>query len=242
MTDFVTLRHQISKTMEYRISTIMDQNGLPFVEAPDGGIDFGQITVEQNLPPAPIRLSIGDRNNGLMHIEFVTATKLGKPVLCRLWHSWHTLRKTTIVSRRVTRTRMRVRVKAKPTWCNLPTSITIRYGCNCRKMTPIGTSIVRVFCRKDTVETRKTSGLLPNCRMRNRLPVILRSLQQMPIKRQAQTVLYPMFPIAKIQLFHNMQLYFQKLTQNNDDMPKITTFVPLKMNRVRSVSHRIYEF
>ena len=69
MTDFVTLRHQISKTMEYRISTIMDQNGLPFVEAPDGGIDFGQITVEQNLPPAPIRLSIGDRNNGLMHIE-----------------------------------------------------------------------------------------------------------------------------------------------------------------------------
>ena len=55
--------------MEYRISTIMDQNGLPFVEAPDGGIDFGQITVEQNLPPAPIRLSIGDRNNGLIHIE-----------------------------------------------------------------------------------------------------------------------------------------------------------------------------
>ena len=55
--------------MEYRISKIMDQNGLPFVEAPDGGIDFGHITVEQNLPPAPIRLSIGDRSNGLMHIE-----------------------------------------------------------------------------------------------------------------------------------------------------------------------------
>jgi len=35
-----------------------------------------------------------------------------------------------------------------------------------------------------------------------------------------------------------MQLYFQKLTQNNDDMPKITTFVPLKMNRVRSVPHQ----
>ena len=69
MTDFVTLQHQISKTMEYCISTILDQNGLPFVEAPDGGIDFGHITVEQNLPPAPIRLSIGDRNNGLMHIE-----------------------------------------------------------------------------------------------------------------------------------------------------------------------------
>ena len=55
--------------MEYCISTILDQNGLPFVEAPQGGIDFGFITVEKNLPPAPIRLSIGDRSNGLMHIE-----------------------------------------------------------------------------------------------------------------------------------------------------------------------------
>ena len=57
MTNFVVLQHQIFQTMEYCISTIMDQNGLPFVEAPDGGIDFGHITVEQNLPPAPIRLS-----------------------------------------------------------------------------------------------------------------------------------------------------------------------------------------
>ncbi len=54
-------------------------------------------------------------------------------------------------------------------------------------------------------EVKKTSGLLPNCRMRNRLPVILRNLQQMPIKRQVQTVLYPMFPNAKIQLFHKPQ-------------------------------------
>ena len=69
MTNFVVLQHQIFQTMEYCISTIMDQNGLPFVEAPYGGVDFGHITVEQNLPPAPIRLSIGDRNNGLMHIE-----------------------------------------------------------------------------------------------------------------------------------------------------------------------------
>ncbi len=69
MTNSVTLQHQICNTMEYCISTILDQNGLPFVEAPDGGIDFGHITVEQNLTPAPIRMSIGDRNNGLMHIE-----------------------------------------------------------------------------------------------------------------------------------------------------------------------------
>ena len=69
LTSVVSLRHQIFSTMEYCISTILDQNGLPFVEAPDGSIDFGHITVEQNLPPAPIRLSIGDRNNGLMHIE-----------------------------------------------------------------------------------------------------------------------------------------------------------------------------
>ena len=73
---------------------------------------------------------------------------------------------------------------------------------------------------------KKTSGLLPNCRMRNRLPVILRNLQQMPIKRQAQTVLYPMFPNAKIQLFHNMQVSSRKITQNNAIMSKITIFVP----------------
>jgi len=69
LTNSVTLQHQIIQTMEYCISTILDQNGLPFVEAPQGGIDFGFITVEKNLPPAPIRLSIGDRSNGLMHIE-----------------------------------------------------------------------------------------------------------------------------------------------------------------------------
>ena len=82
---------------------------------------------------------------------------------------------------------------------------------------------------------KKTSGLLPNCRMRNRLPVILRNLQQMPIKRQAQTVLYPMFPNAKIQLFHNMQVSLRKIAQNNVIMSKITIFVPLLMNRALSV-------
>jgi hypothetical protein len=94
---------------------------------------------------------------------------------------------------------------------------------------------VLAFCRKGMEEIRKTSGLLPNCRMRNRLPVILRNLQQMPIKRQVQTVLYPMFPNAKIQLFHNMQVSLRKITQNNVIMSKITIFVPLLMNRALSV-------
>ena len=133
------------------------------------------------------------------------------------------------------RIRMRLRDKTKPTWFNLPMSITILYGCNSQKTTPIGMSIVLEFCRKGMGEIRKTSGLLPNCRMRNRLPVILRNLQQMPIKRQAQTVLYPMFPNAKIQLFHNMQVSLRKITQNNVIMSKITIFVPLLMNRAISV-------
>ena len=51
----------------------------------------------------------------------------------------------------------------------------------------------------------KTSGLLLNCRMRNRLPVTLRNLQQMPIKRQIQTVLYPMFPSAKTKTIPKLQ-------------------------------------
>ena len=55
--------------MDYTISQIIDQNGSPFIEAPDGGIDFGHITLEQNLTPAPIRLSLGNKENGLIHIE-----------------------------------------------------------------------------------------------------------------------------------------------------------------------------
>ena len=122
--------------------------------------------------------------------------------------------------------RLQKREKTKLIWSNSQTSITILYGCNCQRMTPIGMSIVLAFCRKGMGKIRKTSGLLPNCRMRNRLPVILRNLQQMPIKRQAQTVLYPMFPNAKIQLFHNMQVSLRKITQNNVTMSKITIFVP----------------
>ena len=122
--------------------------------------------------------------------------------------------------------------KAKLTWSNLPMSITILYGYNYQKMTPIGMSIARAFCQKDTGERRKTSGLLPNCRMRNRLPVILRNLQQMPIKRQAQTVLYPMFPKAKIQLFHNMQAHLLKFTPKYHYHVKIYYLCPFIKNRV----------
>ena len=191
----------------------MDQNGLPFVEAPDGGIDFGHITVEQNLPPAPIRLSIGDRNNGLMHIEIRHGDQIRKAgfetvvaFVAYVARNYNSIKKGNAYRS--------AQKKAKPIWSNLPTSITIPYGCNYQWMTPIGMSIAQAFCQKGPVERRKTSGLLPNCRMRNRLPVILRNLQQMPIKRQAQTVLYPMFPKAKIQLFHNTQVHFRKNTEN----------------------------
>ena len=55
--------------MDYTISQFVDQNGSPFIEAPDGSIDFGHITLEQKLTPAPIRLSLGNKENGLLHIE-----------------------------------------------------------------------------------------------------------------------------------------------------------------------------
>jgi hypothetical protein len=55
--------------MDYTISQFIDQNGSPFIEAPDGSIDFGHITHEQKLTPAPIRLSLGNKDNGLIHIE-----------------------------------------------------------------------------------------------------------------------------------------------------------------------------
>lgn len=167
-------------------------------------------------------------------MKFVTATKSGRPVLRRSLRLWHSLRKTTIQLKKEMRIKALLAERTRPIWSNWPMSIIILYGCNYQRMIPIGTSIAQEFCRKGTGEIRKTSGLLPNCRMRNRLPEILRNLQQMPIKRQVQTVLYPMFPTAKIQLFPNTQVYLRKITKNNAIMSKITIFVPLLMYRVKS--------
>jgi len=55
--------------MDFVLSELLDQNGSPFIEAPEGGVDFGHITMEQRLTPAPIRLALGDKENGLIHIE-----------------------------------------------------------------------------------------------------------------------------------------------------------------------------
>ena len=41
----------------YRLAT--DENGSPFVLNSKGSIDFGYITEEMNLPPAPIRIAEG---------------------------------------------------------------------------------------------------------------------------------------------------------------------------------------
>ena len=45
------------------------ENGSPFVLNSKGSIDFGYITEEMNLPPAPIRIAEGNDKYGLCHIE-----------------------------------------------------------------------------------------------------------------------------------------------------------------------------
>ena len=53
----------------YRLA--VDENGSPFVLNSKGSIDFGYITEEMNLPPAPIRIAEGNtgpKGYGLMHI------------------------------------------------------------------------------------------------------------------------------------------------------------------------------
>ena len=150
------------------------------------------------------------------------------------------LRKTTIVSRKAAHIIIQEMDKTKPIWFNWLISITIHYGCSCQETIPIGMSIALAFCRKGMGEIKKTSGLLPNCRMRNRLPVILRNLQQMPIKRQAQTVLYPMFPFAKIQLFRNMQVKFIKITAKYRHHVKNYYFCPfINESRVMCLASRV---
>ena len=51
---------------KYRLA--VDENGSPFVLNSKGSIDFGYITEEMNLPPAPIRIAEGNDRYGLKHI------------------------------------------------------------------------------------------------------------------------------------------------------------------------------
>ena len=44
------------------------ENGSPFVLNSKGSIDFGYITEEMNLPPAPIRIAEGNDSYGLCHM------------------------------------------------------------------------------------------------------------------------------------------------------------------------------
>ena len=54
---------------DLHLSGELDQNNSPFILSTNGQIDFGQITEEHNLPAAPVRLSLGDAQNGYIHIN-----------------------------------------------------------------------------------------------------------------------------------------------------------------------------
>ena len=58
----------------YRLA--VDENGSPFVLNSKGSIDFGYITEEMNLAPAPIRIAEGDERYGLKHIDIRHAGQL----------------------------------------------------------------------------------------------------------------------------------------------------------------------
>lgn len=62
----------------YKLSNEVDDNGKPFVLSSDGSTVYGEISEDIGLPPAPIKLSIGEsvlddngrsRGYGLLHIE-----------------------------------------------------------------------------------------------------------------------------------------------------------------------------
>ena len=56
----------MEKMKNYRLA--VDENGSPFVLNSKGSIDFGYITEEMNLPPAPIRIAEGNESYGLVHM------------------------------------------------------------------------------------------------------------------------------------------------------------------------------
>lgn len=58
----------------YRLA--VDENGSPFVLNSKGSIDFGFITEEMNLPPAPIRIAEGNESYGIRHMIINHADQL----------------------------------------------------------------------------------------------------------------------------------------------------------------------
>lgn len=61
----------MEKMKNYRLA--VDENGSPFVLNSKGSIDFGYITEEMNLPPAPIR--IAERNESYGLVLFIALSK-----------------------------------------------------------------------------------------------------------------------------------------------------------------------
>lgn len=57
----------------YRLA--VDENGSPFVLNSKGSIDFGYITEEMNLPPAPIRIA---------ELNFVIMVSLQRMILLNM--------------------------------------------------------------------------------------------------------------------------------------------------------------
>ena len=67
---------RMKQAANVKLSNVTDENGLPFVFAPSGALEFGKIDEETGLKPAPILLSKGVVTNpktksgyGLAHIE-----------------------------------------------------------------------------------------------------------------------------------------------------------------------------
>ena len=60
---------ELAKQYGIKISNDKDQNGSPYVLSSTGSIDFGRITADKNLAEAPIRMALGDKENGYIHIE-----------------------------------------------------------------------------------------------------------------------------------------------------------------------------
>ena len=182
--------------MNYIVSKIISQDGSPFIEASDGSIEFGFITSEQNLHPAPIRLVLGNEDNGLIHI----IKRHGEQIKNAGYESVVSF--VEYVAKHYNRILLGNAYKNKKGIINQSYLVQLTDEHNntlwvqlSNDKTYWNVNSAGVLSKRYG-NKKKTSGLLPNCRMRNRLPVILRNLQQMPIKRQVQTVLYPMFLLS----------------------------------------------
>ena len=188
----------------YRQSNELDENGRPFVLASDGTTIFGKINEETGLIPAPIKLSEGTKDYGLLHIE----SRHGQQIKQSRFKSIiefveNVAQNYTDIKEGKVRNRNKTYIIEVSDKYNNTLFVELSQDGSYWNV-----NSADVF-RKKYSQGKKSFGLLPKCRISNRLLMILCGHKGIPIPILPQTELYPKWYMPKIA--KNPQIYKKRI-------------------------------